>query len=137
VGRIALLVAAAGFMGGLINAILTDGGFVAPQLQTLADGRRIWRPGWLGTATVGCAAALVLWGLYGPLATMMVVGETPPGAARPALSVLGLIGAFLSGMGGGRVLTSEVDKHLLNVTKTELTRSVATMTEMQDKESRR
>ena len=136
-GRIALLVAAAGFVGGLINAILTDGGFVAPAVQTLADGRRIWRPGWLGTAAVGSAAALVLWGLYGPLATVMIVGEPLPGTARPALSVFGLIGAFLSGMGGGRVLTSEVDKHLLNVTKTELTRSVATMTEMQDKESRR
>lgn len=135
-GRIALLVAAGGFAGGLINAILTDGGFVAPQMQTLADGRKIWRPGWLGTAVVGAAAALVLWGLYGPLATVMIVGEPLPGTAKPALSVFGLIGAFLSGMGGGRVLTSEVDKHLLNVTKTELTRSVATMAEMQDKESR-
>lgn len=134
---IALLVAAAGFLGGLINAILSDGGFVAPQTQTLPDGRRIWRPGWLGTAVVGSAAALVLWGLYGPLATMMIIGEAAPGTARPALSVFGLIGAFLSGMGGGRVLTNEVDKHLLNVAKTELTRSVATMTEMQDKESRR
>jgi hypothetical protein len=137
VGRIALLVAAAGFAGGLINAILTDGGFVAPQVQTLSDGRRIWRPGWLGTAVVGSAAALVLWGLYGPLATVMIVGEPLPGTARPALSVFGLIGAFLSGMGGGRVLTSEVDKHLLNVAKTELSKSVATMAEMQDKESRR
>jgi hypothetical protein len=137
VGWIALLVAAAGFAGGLINAILTDGGFVAPQTQTLADGRRIWRPGWLGTAAVGSAASLVLWGLYGPLATVMIIGESLPGNPRPMLSVFGLIGAFLTGAGGGRVLTSEVDKHLLNVTKTELTRSVATMTEMQDKESRR
>lgn len=136
-GGIALLVAAAGFVGGLINAILTDGGFVAPQTQTLGDGRRIWRPGWLGTAVVGSAAALVLWGLYGPLATVMIVGDPVPGSTPPTLSVFGLIGAFLTGMGGGRVLTSEVDKHLLNVTKTELTKSVATMAEMQDKESRR
>ncbi len=61
----------AGLVGGTINALLSDNGFVLPK-QT--EG--IFHPGWLGNALIGGVAAAVSWSLYGPLAGAAVVSAT-------------------------------------------------------------
>jgi len=45
-------ISAAGLVGGLLNALMADEGFIVPRLEML-DSRRIWRPGFLGNMFVG------------------------------------------------------------------------------------
>jgi hypothetical protein len=107
------VVATAGALGGMINALMTDNGFTFPKTES-AGTTRIWRPGWVANVIVGLAAAVVSWGLYGPYANEVLVGKAH--ATNPQQFVLTLssvIGAFLVGIGGSRYLTNQVDKSLL------------------------
>jgi hypothetical protein len=66
-------------------------------------------------------AAVVSWGLYGPLSPYYIVGSEQALAANAlpeeiGLTLASLVGAILIGMGGARWLTSEVDKNLLRAT---------------------
>lgn len=126
------IVFAAGCFGGLVNALLV-GELHLPRLDRRA---RVRRPGWFGNVVVGGAAALVFWGLYGPMAGAQIIGDGPP--AHMALHVAELFGAMLSGIGGGRLLSSEVDRRVLrnendalNQTKSILADVVATMSSKQ------
>jgi hypothetical protein len=87
----------AGAVGGLVNALLSTEGFVLWHVQILADGNRVWRPGFLGNVFVGSVSAFVLGGLYGPLAQTLV-GTT---AVIP-INVGVIAGAVVSGVGGAR-----------------------------------
>jgi hypothetical protein len=83
---IGVIVAAAGGIGGMIAAVLSeDKGFVRPTKVTAATGT-VYRPGWTGLILTGASAALVSWGLYG---------------------------AVLVGTGGSKWISSQVDKTLL------------------------
>jgi hypothetical protein len=111
-----LVIAAAGAAGGLVNALLTDNGFVLPK-HVDADPVRIWKPGFLGNMAIGAAAAFVTWGLYGRWAGAVIAGAapgSPPAKFYETLS--GFTGAFLAGIGGARILTAEVDKQILRLT---------------------
>lgn len=107
------IVCIAGAVGGLVNALLTDNGFMMPRWEDAATAR-IWRPGVLGNILIGLVAAGISWGLYGPLSATPVMGGTSAApAGAPSLTLAGLVGAVLVGVAGARWLTTEVDKNLL------------------------
>jgi hypothetical protein len=101
-------IAGAGAVGGIVNALLSDNGFPLPKLQ---DG--ILRPGIIGNLLLGAFAAVITWGLYGPLKDAVVMGLQPPGQVAATLTVTTLVGAALAGAGGARVITNEIDKRFL------------------------
>jgi hypothetical protein len=116
------IVCFAGGIGGIVNALLTDNGFVLPKSVQVENGVSVIRPGFLGNILIGAIAAGISWGLYGPLAAFVIFGS---GVAlqqnRPeslAISLSSLVGAVLVGVGGARWLTSEVDKSLLRAAAT-------------------
>lgn len=102
------VIAAAGGVGGVINALLSDNGFGIPKSEA-----GILRPGVVGNVLLGAFAALVTWGLYGPLKDAVIMGTHPAGEVTATMTVTTLIGAALAGAGGARVITSEVDKRFL------------------------
>jgi len=107
VWNICSIVFACGCFGGFVNALIA-GELHLPRVDRRA---RVWRPGWLGNVVVGGAAALVFWGLYGPMAGAQVFGDGP--TPRASLHLAELFGAMLSGIGGGRLLSAEVGKRVL------------------------
>jgi hypothetical protein len=109
-------IAIAGAVGGVINALMTDNGFLMPYKDE--KNRNIIRPGLIGNIIIGIVAALVSWGLYGPWAnTVWFVGNMgePLSEVSIGVTISTLAGAVLIGIGGSRWLTSEVDKRLFNV----------------------
>jgi hypothetical protein len=114
-----LIIFLAGLIGGTVNALLTDNGFVAPKNEVV-DGRGILRPGVLGNMLVGGVAALISWGLYGPASSLSI---TTPGASLAGttgdLTAAAFAGAILIGVAGARWLTNEVDKQLLRAAATQ------------------
>ena len=71
----------------------------------------MWHPGWIGNVVVGGFSALTLWGLYGPLAQLVVIGGgLSSQAAEVSLSLSGIIGALVTGLAGGRILSNEANK---------------------------
>ena len=104
-----LIVFGAGLLGGTINALISDNGFVIPKKM---DG--ILRPGWLGNALIGGIAAAISWSMYGPLAAVSIVTAATGGpGSKGDLTLAAFGGAILAGVAGARWLTNEVDKALL------------------------
>jgi len=113
-----LYVLIAGAVGGMVNALMTDNGFLFPKSEKVNDKTSIFRPGYLGNILIGAIAALIFWGFYGPLSAYYIAGTEQALAANTApdkvgLSLASLVGAILVGVGGARWLTSKVDKNLL------------------------
>jgi predicted MFS family arabinose efflux permease len=113
-----LVIGIAGAIGGAVNALLSDNGFLLPKSETTSAGETILRPGFLGNVLTGAVAAVISWGLYGPLSAYVVLGtaqalssNSPPDAV--GLSLSALVGAVLVGVGGARWLSGQVDKNLL------------------------
>jgi hypothetical protein len=119
------LVVAAGALGGVVNAFMTDNGFALPRHETTPDKSvTILRPGYFGNVMIGAVAALISWGLYGPLSSMIIVstGKATEANTTPApvgLTLASFVGAILVGIGGAKWLTNEVDKKLLRATAAE------------------
>jgi hypothetical protein len=108
-----VIIFAFGAVGGVVNALLTDNGFILPK-QEQQDNTKIIRPGFLVNIFIGGIAALVSWGLYGPFAAVFIIGGTnDPGVGSSGLSLSSVVGGLLVGVGGARWLTNEVDKKLL------------------------
>jgi hypothetical protein len=109
----------AGAAGGVVNAWMSDNGFMLPRTEE-SGGNRFIRPGFLGNIITGGVSACVSWGLYGPFAAAYIIGG-PLSAAEGAalgLTLSSLVGAVLVGVGGARWLTNEVDKKLLRAAGT-------------------
>ena len=104
VGWVILFIAIAGLVGGLLNALFAAGGFILWRVDSLPDGRTIWRPGFVGNVVVGGVTAIVLAALYSPLGLIRL-------DTTYDLTLAQLAGALLSGLGGARLLTQEVGKH--------------------------
>jgi len=104
------LIATAGAIGGVLNALLTDNGFILPRREA-----GILCPGFLSNVLVGTLAAVTSWGLYGSGAGVELAKTAAAGAPRIeiSLTVGALAGALVVGLGGARWLTNEVDKRLL------------------------
>src|SRR4051812_11167068 len=76
-----LVIALAGAIGGIVNALLTDNGFLLPRTE-VSDQIKIVRPGFLGNIIISAVAAAISWGLYGPFNITVVLGPTPANATQ-------------------------------------------------------
>ena len=112
-----LIIVGAGAIGGVVNALMTENGFVLPKEEKVDSGI-IVRPGFLGNVIIGGVAAGVSWGLYGPLANKIVFPPSPVTPGDTGIALATLVGAVLVGVGGARWLTNEVDKKLLRAAAT-------------------
>jgi len=110
---ITVVVIIAGALGGGINALTSDSGFILPGWYDEA-GNKIWKPGALGNVFLGAGAAFISWGLYGPFAEFILLPPDPEADVNLTLSAV--VGAFLVGVAGSRVITSEVEKNVLSKT---------------------
>ena len=106
IGLVFFLVFSAGCIGGFANSLIT-GELKLPAHDTEA---RVFKPGWVGNVVVGGIASIVFWGLYGPLADANIIGQDE--ATDVTLTVSELLGSLLTGIGGGRLLTMEVDRRV-------------------------
>jgi hypothetical protein len=105
----AALITTAGALGGVINALLTDNGFVLP---TRISG--VLCPGFLTNVLVGAFSAFASWAFYGSGASIDLAQTTE--RTQISLRFSALAGALLVGVAGARWITSEVDKQLLKET---------------------
>jgi hypothetical protein len=112
------LVALAGALGGVGNALSTDNSFALPKPVKDGDTTVAWQAGIIGNIVVSVIAAIVSWGLYGPAATILLVGAAPAGSTPTPvnLTVATWVTGILIGYGGARWLTNEVDKKILKAT---------------------
>ena len=117
-----LVLFGAGCLGGLTNAAMV-GEMRLPHIDREA---KVYRPGWLGNVLVGGVAAVVFWGLYGPMADAIVVGPADPNAMAATLRVSELFAGIVTGIGGGRLLTFAVEKQMSQ-------KEIATLTRTRDK----
>ncbi|NPV63872.1 MAG: hypothetical protein HPY61_14820 [Methanotrichaceae archaeon] len=102
-----------GALGGVINAIMSDNGFIRPREETV-DNVSIIRPGFAGNILLGSISAFVSWGLYGSFGSAIIYGNASGvGAQDVSVTISAMAGAILIGVGGARWLTNEVDKTLL------------------------
>jgi len=129
---ILLAIVVSGLLGGLVNAVIAQEGFVLPLMRNLPDGGRIWRVGFMGNAIVGAATAVVLAGMQSELGAVVVLrsagGEI--GSAAPyTLNIHSLVGALVAGIGGARLLTAEVDLALQKLTTRNLSGTLAQVTD--------
>lgn len=113
-----LYVSIAGAVGGVVNALMTDNGFILPKSEDVEGKMSILRPGYIGNILIGAVGAVVSWGLYGPLSSVLIAGTTEAleknvSPDQVGLSLASLVGAVMIGVAGARWLTSEVDKNLL------------------------
>jgi hypothetical protein len=115
VWAIILLLGCAGAVGGVINAFLANEGLVLFHTDQIPSGPRIWRPGFVGNVFVGAVTAVVLAGLYSPVGSMRLAST-----ADFEITIGMLAGALLSGIGGARLLTNEVNKRYEEVTRENL-----------------
>ena len=106
-----------GASGGIVNALLSDNGFVLPRY---ARGMKILRPGFFGNMLIGGFSAAISWGLYGPFAGEFMLGESSVTNPQIGLTLSGVVGAVLVGIGGARWLTNEVDKGLLRASGSQM-----------------
>jgi hypothetical protein len=110
---------AAGAVGGMINAWISDNGFLLPNYEPVTeDGYQsaLLRPGFLMNVFIGGIAAIVSWGLYGRFATATLLGAAAAGSNAPlaiGLQASELASALLLGIAGAKWLTNEADKRLL------------------------
>lgn len=102
----AALISLAGALGGVVNALITDNGFVLPRIR-----RAIWCPGFLANVLIGAFAAFASWSFYGSGAGVELASVTE--RTKISLTFSALAGAFLVGVAGARWITNEVDKKLL------------------------
>ena len=110
-----LLIFVAGAMGGAINALLSDNGFLMPKWE-MVGGNKIFRLGFFGNIFISGVGACVSWGFYGPFAAADVLGHS----TQPlALTLSALVGAILVGIAGARWVTNEVDKLMLRAVASE------------------
>ena len=108
-----VLISASGACGGIVNALLTDNGFILPTKV-----QDIWCPGFISNVLVGAFAAFASWAFYGSgagvdLARTTLSANGPNPRAQISLTFSALAGAFMVGVAGARWITNEVDKKLL------------------------
>lgn len=114
-----------GAIGGIVNALISDNGFIWPREVKGTKGDKIIKPGFVGNAIVGGVASFVSWSLYGPLAELPILGGMPDTEPLPGIPLSSIGGAILVGIGGSRWLTNEVDKKILKKTAVEAAKASA------------
>lgn len=101
----ALLITGAGALGGVVNALLSDNGFILPKRK-----RGVICIGFISNVLVGAFSAFSSWSFYGSGAAIDLALKT----SRDGISLRfsALAGAFLVGVAGAKWITNEVDKNL-------------------------
>jgi hypothetical protein len=124
------LIAVAGAVGGVINALLEAEGLPLWRVEPMPNGSRILRPGFLGNVLIGAVTSVVLAALYGPLGNLNLMEPASQAASEASarLNIASLGGAIVSGIGGARLLTGEVRKRTAEATQKELTGAVVKLT---------
>ena len=93
-----------GVVGGVANSLLLEEGFALPFVLVKEHNRRVWHAGFLSNVLLGAIAALATYLL---------------GAYK--LELLNQLGiALVSGIGGGNVLTSLMQKQQASALKAEM-----------------
>lgn len=116
VWEMAAVIAGAGAVGGIVNALLSssNNGF---KIQWPSEGKGgVLQLGVLGNVLLGAFAALITWGLYGPLKDAILLGSAPAGQLPANLAVTAVVGAALAGAGGARVISGQLDTKALQIT---------------------
>lgn len=102
----AFLIFVAGAVGGVVNALLSDNGFLLPRREN-----RVLCPGFISNVLIGAVAAFSSWAFYGSGASVDIAQLNSQ--SRISLHFSALAGAFLVGVAGAKWVTGEVDKLLL------------------------
>jgi hypothetical protein len=102
----ASLISLAGAIGGVVNALLTDNGFILPTRRS-----SVLCPGFISNVLVGAFAAFSSWAFYGSGASVELTQLSE--RTQISLRFSALAGAFLVGVAGARWITNEADKMLL------------------------
>lgn len=93
-----------GVIGGVANSLLLEDGFALPFVVVKEHNRRVWNPGFFSNVLLGAIAALATYLL---------------GAYK--LELLNQLGiALVSGIGGGNVLTSLMQKQQTSILKAQM-----------------
>jgi hypothetical protein len=110
------VIAGAGAVGGLVNGLLgsSGGGLSLPK-----PVHGVLQLGFLGNVLLGAFGAVATWGLYGPLKDAVLVGANPGNMLPANLTVTAIVGAALTGAGGAKVVSNEIDKRVLKKTAVE------------------
>lgn len=114
------LIFLAGAIGGVVNALLTQNGFILPKKIEDKDFT-IMKPGYMGNILIGAVSGIVSWGLYGPLAGTDISDPN----LKPPFSPASFAGAILVGIAGARWLTNEVNKSLFKAAAIEAAKKPA------------
>jgi hypothetical protein len=106
----ALLISVAGAIGGVVNALISNNGFILPRRIN-----EIICPGFLTNVLVGALGAFSSWASYGSGAGVELARTVATGSERAQISLTfsALSGAFFVGVAGARWITNEADKRLL------------------------
>jgi membrane associated rhomboid family serine protease len=118
-----LLIGISGAVGGIVNALMTDNGFMLPRIRNT-----VLCPGFMTNLIIGAAAALASWAFYGSGAGIDL-GSMPGERAVISFKFSALAGAFLVGVAGAKWITGEADKKLLKESIKVATRSGQTVTD--------
>lgn len=119
------LILLAGGIGGAVNALMTDNGFIMPKpIKNEDNYTTIVKLGFIGNIFVGAVSSVVSWGLYGSMASMNILAEYSADAVAP-LTFSSLAGAILVGTSGAKWITTEVDKNLFKVAAVEAAKKTA------------
>ena len=87
-----------GAVGGIINALVSDNGFVKPSEETAGEVTII-RPGFAGNILLGAVAAFISWGLYGAFSNTVLFGTaTGVGTDDITVSIASIAGALSSAL---------------------------------------
>lgn len=124
--QVVLFLFSAGLVGGIVNAFLESEGFILPGTDALVNGRTIWRPGFVGNVAVGGIVALIMAGFYSPLGAEDFL-------APAHLDLRALAGALISGIGGARLLTQEINRRYDQWTKAEMNETIQSLNEPREK----
>jgi hypothetical protein len=119
--QIILLIAGCGAVGGIVNCAVS-GEFNYPRVDATA---KVWRPGWIGNVLVGAVASVVVWGIYGPLASFdLVTGNV----TDIHVTVAQLLSSLVIGLSGGKILTLMAEKQAATISKDQLAAAVKALT---------
>jgi len=105
-----LAVFVAGCVGGSIPLLTNRQRFGSRGLVYEKKACSTWFPGSLGHVLVGGVAAVVFWGLYGPLGEGAILGGDPNSTGDAKLSLANLMGSVVVGIGGPDWLQAQAER---------------------------
>jgi hypothetical protein len=105
------IIVLSGAIGGIVNAIMTDNGFILPREETSSKASIII-PGFVANILIGAIAGFIYWGLTDTNSVYIIYGPEPTGD-QIQITVYAITMSLLVGAAGAKYLTNELDKRLL------------------------